>query len=168
MFYRNILNLTLIFINYKFILCSIISGDGNGRGVTNGNGIELIPGVVTTDNYHGTCSVYSDCPSLSCVFYERCCYDGYCICGTSGREDKCKGKIESLKPQLDIKEDINNNFKAYFEYIENCYKNISDKTKFDGIINKAKKINLDNIINELKKIEEIKNEITKICGSIKI
>lgn len=97
MVYRNILKLTLIFISYQFILCAIISGDGNGRGTTHGNGVEIIPGVVTTDNNHGHCRVPTDCNWSSCIFYERCCYEGWCICGTTGREEKCKN---IFKPEI--------------------------------------------------------------------
>ena len=79
MFYLYITRILLIFINCQFILCAILRGDGNGRGTSNGDGVYIIPGVVTTDNNHGTCSVYSDCPILSCIFYERCCYEGYCM-----------------------------------------------------------------------------------------
>lgn len=130
MIHQYMLRIILIFILYNFSLCSVIKGDGNGRGATNGNGIEIIPNVVNTDNYHGTCNVYSDCPALSCIVYERCCYEGYCICSTTCREDKCKGK---KKKQFNEKDE--NKFNRFFGdifapiYNNNILNYINEKIK---------------------------------------
>lgn len=36
----------------------------------------------------GACRVYNDC--MLCFVYERCCFNGWCECGTTGRESICK------------------------------------------------------------------------------
>ncbi len=69
----------LIYINNIF--AAGLFGSGSGKVAFSGNGPEVT---------HGSCNTYSDCGTISCIFYQRCCLHGKCFCGTSGRENQCK------------------------------------------------------------------------------
>ncbi|KAI9482878.1 MAG: hypothetical protein EXX96DRAFT_555954, partial [Benjaminiella poitrasii] len=68
------------------VFCAGLFGSGSGKVAPNGGG--EVP--------YGTCRIDTDCRKSRCLFYERCCLYGVCYCGTSGREQACRGETPEI------------------------------------------------------------------------